>query len=37
MNQGRIRWLVAALVAGLSAPAGATNGMRMTGFGPIQN
>jgi long-chain fatty acid transport protein len=30
-------WVVVSLFAGLSLPAQATNGMRMTGFGPVQN
>ena len=37
MDRRRNRWLVVLLATGLSAPAGATNGMRMTGFGPVQN
>jgi long-chain fatty acid transport protein len=37
MKRQRTRWLMVLLATGLSAPAGATNGMRMTGFGPVQN
>ncbi len=35
--QRPLRFLAAALVAALASPALATNGMRMTGFGAVQN
>jgi long-chain fatty acid transport protein len=35
--QRPLRFLAAALVASLASPALATNGMRMTGFGAVQN
>jgi long-chain fatty acid transport protein len=37
MNRQRHRGLLVLLATVLSTPASATNGMRMTGFGPVQN
>ena len=37
MNQTRMMRFAAALALAIATPAHATNGMRMIGFGPVQN
>ena len=37
MKQTRMMHLAAALALAIATPAHATNGMRMIGFGPVQN